>query len=327
MTPVLPSFAGFLPRNITRVLPNSQLVNVISWKGLPLENTNVTFLQPTDPMFAQLQKSFLTKQEAAYGNISHAYTLDQFNENTPGSGDLEYLKNVTYSTWESLKAVDSDAIWVMLVWMFHKNKEFWTKPRIEAYLSGVENPEDMLILDLFSESFPQWQRTESYFGKRWIWNQLHGFGGSEGMYGQIMNITINPIEALALSNSLVGIGLTIEGQEGNEIMYGLLLDQAWSRSPIDTETYFHNFVTSRYTGTGDIPNELYTGWEIMRETAYNNTNLNSPVVGGVMQSIIELSPNITGMISRAYCAINYDPALLADAWKTMYAASKANLEL
>ena len=49
-----------------------------------------------------------------------------------------------------------------------------------------------------------------------------------GLYGQILNVTINPIEALANSSSgsLVGFGLTMEGQEGNEIMYDLLLDQA-----------------------------------------------------------------------------------------------------
>ena len=52
--------------------------------------------------------------------------------------------------------------------------EFWTVDRIEAYLNGVEDPTEMIVLDLFSEAEPQWNRTESYFGKKWIWCLLHG---------------------------------------------------------------------------------------------------------------------------------------------------------
>jgi alpha-N-acetylglucosaminidase len=38
---------------------------------------------------------------------------------------------------------------------------------------------------------------------------------------------------------MVGYGLSPEGQEGNEIVYNLLLDQAWSSTPLDTQVYFH----------------------------------------------------------------------------------------
>jgi alpha-N-acetylglucosaminidase len=103
MTPVLPCFAGFVPRAITRVLPDAMVPNGSQWSGFPPEYTNVTFLEPVDPAFAELQKSFMSKQAATYGNITHVYTLDQYNENTPYSGDLDYLRNVSYSTWQSLK--------------------------------------------------------------------------------------------------------------------------------------------------------------------------------------------------------------------------------
>lgn len=296
MTPVLPSFTGFVPRAITRLLPNIAVVNGSQWGGFPVEYTNVTFLEPVDPAFTDLQKSFISKQTAALGNITHIYTLDQFNENNPESGDPDYLKGVSSNTWKSLKAADPDAIWLMQGWLFFANSAFWDESRIEAYLSGVEENNDMLILDLFSESYPQWQRTNSYFGKPWIWCQLHDYGGSMGMYGQIMNLTINPIEALSNSSSLVGFGLTMEGQEGNEIVYDLLLDQAWSGSPIDTETYFRNWVTNRYAGTGIIPEGLYVGWETMHSTVYNNTNSSSATA--VTRSILESSPNITGLLGR-----------------------------
>lgn len=44
-----------------------------------------------------------------------------------------------------------------------------------------------------------------------------------GLYGQVMNVTINPIEALHNSSSLIRFCLTPESQEGNEFMHDLLL--------------------------------------------------------------------------------------------------------
>jgi alpha-N-acetylglucosaminidase len=147
-----------------------------------------------------------------------------------------------------------------------------------------------------------------------------------GLYGQIMNVTINPIEALANSSSLVGFGLTMEGQEGNEIMYDLLLDQAWSESPIETATYFHNWVARRYAGNGAIPSELYTAWEMMRTTVYNNTNSS---IQAVTKSIFEKSPATTGMFTTGHHStiITYSPDVVVSALNLMFNASKPNPDL
>lgn len=322
MTPILPAFTGFVPRALVDVYPNATVVNGSQWEDFPIEFTNTTFLEPSDPLFSELQNIVLTKQLDYYGNITQFYTLDQYNENDPFSGDLDYLRNVTRGTWQSLKAANPSAIWVMQGWLFTSNADFWTNERIEAYLSGVEEDEDMLILDLFSESQPQWQRTNSYYGKPWIWNELHDYGGNQGLYGQIDNVTANPIEALANSSSLVGFGLTPEGQEGNEIMYSLLLDQAWSATPLDTAVYFHNWVRTRYTGrTNSIPPQLYTAWDLLRTSAYNNTNLTS---NAVSKAIFELAPNTTHLLNRTGhhpTTINYDPAAVVSAWENMYQAA------
>lgn len=328
MTPVLPSFTGFVPRAISRVLPNASVVNGSQWEGFPAEYTNDSFLEPTDPNFTILQKSFVAKQQNAYGNISHIYTLDQFNENNPSSGDPDYLRSVSYSTWQSLKAADPEAIWMMQGWLFYSNSAFWTDSLIEAWFSGVEVDSDMIVLDLFSESQPQWQRTNSYYGKPWIWCELHGYGGNMGLYGQIFNVTINPVEALTSSSSLVGFGLTMEGQEQeNQIMYDLLLDQAWSTTPIDTEIYFQDWVTTRYSGSFTVPQGLYNAWEGMRTTVYNNNNLTS---SAVTKSIFGLEPSNSGLVNRTGhhpTAINYDPAVLVQAWQSFYGAAAENIFL
>ncbi|KAK7521314.1 putative alpha-N-acetylglucosaminidase [Phyllosticta citriasiana] len=324
MTPVLPSFTGFVPRAISRVLPNATIVNGSQWNGFAPEYTNVTFLKPFDEAFTTLQKRFIEKQARAYGNVSHIYTLDQYNENDPYSGDLDYLRNVTYNTWKAFKAADADAIWMMQGWLFYSNSDFWTDQRVEAYLSGVEEDNDMLILDLFSESQPRWQRTNSYYGKLWIWCQLHDYGGNIGLYGQVENITINPVEALANSSTLVGFGLTMEGQEGNEIIYDLLLDQSWSSTQIDTTTYFSNWVSSRYADNSSIPSELYAAWDMLRSTVYNNTALTT---NAVTKSIFELQPALYGLTNRTghhATTITYSPDSLVQVWLLFYAATAAS---
>ncbi|KAL1860149.1 hypothetical protein Plec18170_002098 [Paecilomyces lecythidis] len=328
MTPVLPSFTGFVPRDIKRVFPDAMVVNGSRWNDFSTTYTNVTFLEPTDSRFAQLQKSFISKQTAAYGNVSNIYTLDQYNENDPYSGDPDYLRNITHNTWKSLKDADPAAIWLMQGWLFYSNSDFWTDTRVEAFLSGIEEDQDMLILDLFSESAPQWQRTKSYYGKPWIWCQLHDYGGNMGLYGQVENITVNPVEALSNSSSLVGFGLTMEGQEGNEIIYDLLLDQAWSKTPIDTKIYFHDWVSSRYAGSKSIPEEIYTAWDILRTTVYNNTNLTAATA--VTKSIFELSPNISGLVNRTShhpTTINYPQSALIQSWNKLYDATESEPSL
>ncbi|KAJ5633385.1 hypothetical protein N7490_009724 [Penicillium lividum] len=325
MTPVLPGFAGFVPPNITRVLPGANVTQGSVWNGFSSEYTSDTFLEPLDKNFTDLQCMLISKQQAYYGNVTHIYALDQYNELTPSSTEPGYLHNISQATINSLKAADPDAIWLLQGWLFRYNPygSFWDSSTICAYLSGVENT-DMIVLDLFAESEPVWQNTSSFYGKPWIWCQVHDFGGNMGVYGQIMNITINSTEALAQSSSLIGFGHTMESQEGNEIMYDLLLDQAWSQSPIDTVQYFHDWVDVRYAGSSWVPLEMYQAWEILRETAYNNTDLSSD---SVPKSILELRPDITGLVDQSGhhpTAIHYDPKLLVKAYQLMYDAAAVN---
>lgn len=327
MTPVLPSFTGFVPANTTRVFPDANIIHGSQWGGFPLQYTNDSFLQPFDDRYMQLQHSFISKQKAAYGNVSHIYTLDQYNENTPSSGDLDYLRNISSGTLQSLKKADPDAVWLMQGWLFYALSSFWTNDRVEAYLGGVENDQDMLILDLYSESIPEWRRTKSYFGKPWIWCQLHDFGGNMGLYGQILNVTEDAVQARIESSSMVGYGLSPEGQEGNEIMYDLLLDQAWSTKAIDTRQYFQHWVTSRYAGSESVPRGLYDGWDLMRSTVYNNTNLTNMAV---IQPIVEAQPGINGVVGSTGThtrSLTYDPADLVKAWQSMYQAAHVAPEL
>lgn len=332
ITPVLPAFTGFVPSALRRIAPNANIINGSDWGNIfPVEYSNDTFLYPTDPLFTTLQHKFLSFQSEYYGNVTHIYTLDQYNENNPASGDLSYLRNVSRGTYESLQSFDPCAVWVLQGWLFYSLSSFWTQDRIEAYIGGVLKNESMLILDLFSESFPQWERTHYYYGKPWIWCQLRDYGGTLGLYGQIYNITNSLIEAFRESENMVGVGNTMEGQGGNGLMYELLLDQAWNIDPIDTENYFKSWVRKRYHIKGAkkrLPGEIYEAWDILRRTAYNNTNLT--LADSVPKSLHELQPNITenhGRLGQSSTIDLYDPDDLFRAWELLYNASVSVPEL
>ena len=296
MTPILPAFTGFVPRAMASHYPNASIVNGSAWSGFPTALTNDSFLEPFDPLFPQMQKSFITKQQKAYGNITHFYTLDQYNENDPFSGNTSYLSSVSSSTVDSLRAADPDAIWVLQGWLFFSSETFWTNDRVEAYLSGAPSDDSVLILDLYTEAQPQWNRTNSYFGKQWVWCQLHDYGGNIGMEGNLPAITQGPIDALrANGSSMVGMGLTMEGQEpGNELVYDALLDQAWSTTPLDISDYVTKWATRRYQ-VKSLPSNLKKAWGILGSTVFSNQDLDSQAT---IKSILELSPDTTGLVNR-----------------------------
>ncbi|KIJ26773.1 glycoside hydrolase family 89 protein [Sphaerobolus stellatus SS14] len=242
-----------------------------------------------------LLQVFREKQKQAYGDVSHIYTLDQYNENEPFSGDLDYLRNISSNTFNSLRAADPKAIWMAQGWLFFSDSAFWNLDRISAYLGGVTDPDGMIILDLYSEAQPQWQRTQSYFGKTWIWCELHDYGGNQGFEGNLINVTAAPIAALSSpGSSMKGIGLTMEGQEGNDIDYDILLDQAWSSTPIDIPSYIASWVARRYV-VKNLPSEAKQAWAVLGATVYNNSDTNSQAT---VKSILELAPAISGLTGQ-----------------------------
>lgn len=115
MTPVLPAFTGFVPESISRVAPNATVVRGSEWNGFGETYSNVTFLEPFDPLFGELQAKLLRIQREVYGETGDVYTLDQYNENVPFSGDPAYLKNISRDTMGSLRDANPNAVWLMQV--------------------------------------------------------------------------------------------------------------------------------------------------------------------------------------------------------------------
>lgn len=91
-----------------------------------------------------------------------------------------------------------------------------------------------------------------------------------GLEGNLIDLTVNPLYALHNTPSMAGVGLAMEGQEGNEIVYNLLLDQAWAGSSIDSAQYVVDWIERRYGPNNTTPGILQA-WDLLRTSAYNNT--------------------------------------------------------
>jgi alpha-N-acetylglucosaminidase len=302
MTPVLPAFTGHVPASFKKHFPNAKLKRT-NW-GNDFEDTYI--LDANDPLFAEIGKKFIEAQKKIYGT-NHLYSADTFNENTPPSDKPEYLSELSKKVYEGMKSADPEAVWVMQGWLFYSHREFWKAPQIKSLLSTV--PDDkMIILDLAAEIEPVWKRTEAFYGKQWIWNMLHNFGGNITLFGRIENVAKNPALALndSTSGKMKGIGLTMEAIEQNPVLYELMTDNTWQNKPIELNNWLKKYIKNRY---GSSNRELEKAWDILVKTVYNGQTIRDGA-----ESIIVSRPTFEGYRRWARTKLNYNPADLLPAW-------------
>jgi alpha-N-acetylglucosaminidase len=78
MKPVLPAFAGYVPEAFAKAHPKARIYKMRPWEGF----APTYWLDPSDPLFAQLAKRFLELYNQTYGAGDY-YLADAFNEMIP----------------------------------------------------------------------------------------------------------------------------------------------------------------------------------------------------------------------------------------------------
>lgn len=302
MKPVLPAFTGHVPASFVKFFPQAKLKQT-NW-GNDFADTYI--LDADDPLFAEIGKKFLEVQAEVYGT-DHLYSADTFNENEPPSDDPKYLSELSAKVFEGMKAADPDAVWVMQGWLFYSHRDFWKAPQIKGLLDAVPN-DRMIILDLATEIEPVWKRTEAFYGKQWIWNMLHNFGGNISLFGRIETVATQPAEALndPTSGQLKGIGLTMEAIEQTPVLYELMMDHTWRNTPIDLKEWLTKYTRNRY---GQQNDRLEQAWDILVKTVYNGQTIRDGA-----ESIIVSRPTFEGFRRWARTKLNYNPLDLLPAW-------------
>ncbi|XP_063708712.1 alpha-N-acetylglucosaminidase-like [Culicoides brevitarsis] len=260
----IPAFAGHVPRDFQQIFPNTTFQRASGWNDFQDEYCCPLFVDPTDPLFYEIGRKFLLKAKNKYGT-SHIYFADPFNEQVPHTNDTEYLANVSKSIYGVMESVDPEAVWLLQGWKFFADGEFWQDEQVKAFLTAVPTGK-ILVLDLHSDKFPQYERTKSFYGQPFIWNMLHDFGGNIGLRGSAALIADRAREAFNNPKmTMVGLGITPEGINQNHIIYEFALDLAWmGKEAINTVNWFKNYSKRRYK-----TNEFEEAAKILHDTIYN----------------------------------------------------------
>jgi alpha-N-acetylglucosaminidase len=260
MTPVLPAFAGHVPKRFAEMYPDADIQQLSAWCGF--EPTY--FLNSTDPLFAKIQKSFMEKEIDLFGT-NHIYGVDPFNEMDPPSWEPDYLANVSQNIYTSLQQADPAARWLQMTWVFYYKGKSWTPERLRAYLTAV--PQDKLVLlDYFCEKAEVWRTTDGFYGQPFIWCYLGNFGGNTMLVGNINELEKKLSAALKEAGSnMTGIGSTLESFDVSPQIYEYLFDRVWNPQP-DVHQWIKDWAYTRMaTHLHDdnwllLNNSIYKDW-------------------------------------------------------------------
>ncbi|GAA5118648.1 alpha-N-acetylglucosaminidase [Luteolibacter yonseiensis] len=310
MKPVLPAFGGHVPAAFAQKFPKAKVARLKSWSGFP----GVHVLDPADPLFRQIGSRFVKEATKLYGT-AHLYSADTFNEVDPPTDDPEYLKGMTRQVYQAMADADPEAVWFMQGWLFVHSK-FWTKPRIDALLSGATE-EQMVLLDLFADGKSQWKRTDAFAGKPWLWCIINNWGGKQGMYGRLTEVGVKMPELLksGTAGRLSGIGTLNEGGENNPIVYEQIYEMAWHDQPLDLEAWVEEFAWARY---GVKNQNALDAWKLLSSTLYDCRDLRH----GPQGNFLAMPPLLAeGGGSFVRGPIFYDTAKIREAFRLLLAAA------
>ena len=260
MRPVLPAFAGHIPSQIAASHPECDVKRLSPWCGF--ESTY--FLNPNDPLFAEIQAAFINKQTELYGT-DHLYGLDPFNEMDPPSWDEQYLFDVSTNIYHALQNVDPKAQWVQMGWIFYYKSKQWTNSRVQKYLEG--SPKNgLILLDYFCEKAVVSQQTEQFFGYPYIWCYLGNFGGNTMLVGDLNQLNEKLEDAFAANGNMVGIGSTLEAFDCSPQIYEFLFERAWDRTTT-VDQWVSNWATMR---VGDVKQASQDAWQLLNKEVYKD---------------------------------------------------------
>ncbi|XP_054161207.1 LOW QUALITY PROTEIN: alpha-N-acetylglucosaminidase-like [Oppia nitens] len=266
MLPVLPAFAGHVPRNLTRVMPDARVSRLSKWGKFNDTYTGTYFLEPQDPHFVEIGSAFISEYSSMYGT-DHFYNTDLFNEVTPKTKDTKYLADCGNAVYQSLAKADNQSVWVMQGWLFVNDPGYWHKDQAKALITSVPKGK-LLILDLMSELEPRFNQLDGYYGQPFIWCMLHNFGGTIGMYGAFNHINSDVFRDRQKYDNMLGIGLTPEGIEQNPIVYEFMTETVWFNESMDLDKWVTDYARRRY---GYLDDNLRKGWHLLQNSVYTDT--------------------------------------------------------
>ena len=255
--PVLPGYSGMVPHNAKERL-GLNVSDPDLWCGY----RRPAFLQPTDPRFNEIADLYYKEMSRLYGKADF-YSMDPFHEGGNVAG--VDLNAAGQAIWGAMKKANPKAVWVAQAWQANPRQKM-----IENLPAG-----DLIVLDLFAESRPQWGDPESTwyrkegFGKHdWLYCMLLNYGGNVGLHGKMKHVIDEFYKAKTSSfgKTMKGVGMTMEGSENNPVMFELLCELPWRPARFDKDEWLKNYTVARY---GKADKAVQDAWLLLSNTIYN----------------------------------------------------------
>lgn len=294
--PVFPGYSGMVPHDA-----NKHLGLNVSDPGLWCGYRRPAFLQPTDPRFAEIADLYYKEMTRLYGKADF-YSMDPFHEggNTQGVD----MNAAGQAIWKAMKKANPKAVWVAQAWQNNPRQAM-----IENLPAG-----DLIVLDLFSESRPQWgdpastwYRKEGFGKHDWLYCMLLNYGGNVGLHGKMKHVIDEFYKARnsAFGATLKGVGMTMEGSENNPVMYELLCELPWRPTLFDKDQWLKDYTFARY---GQTDATIQQAWQILSNSIYNCPPENTQQ--GTHESVFCARPglNVYEVSSWSEMKPYYDPA-------------------
>ena len=255
--PVFPGYSGMVPHNAKEKLKLN-----VSDPGLWCGYRRPAFLLPTDPRFQEIASLYYKELNRLYGKADF-YSMDPFHEGGRVAGvDLDAAGK---AIMQAMKKNNPEAIWIAQAWQTNPHPQM-----IENMKAG-----DMIVLDLFAESRPQWGDPESTwcrkngFGQHdWIYCMLLNYGGNVGLHGKMSHVIDGFYRAKEslFGKTLRGVGMTMEGSENNPVMFELLTELPWRPERFDKDEWLKSYTIARY---GKINSTVQDAWTLLSNSIYN----------------------------------------------------------
>lgn len=255
--PVLPGYSGMVPHNAKEKL-GLNVSDPGTWCGYP----RPAFLQPTDPRFQEIASLYYKEMNKLYGKAAY-YSMDPFHEGGSVAGvDLDAAGK---AIMHAMKKNNPQAVWVIQAWQANPRPQM-----IDNLKSG-----DLIVLDLFSESRPQWgdpastwKRKNGFGHHDWLYCMLLNYGGNVGLHGKMKHVIDGFYKAREsrFGSTLQGTGMTMEGSENNPVMFELLSELAWRPAHFDKDEWLKGYAKARY-GAADPTVEQ--AWLLLSNSIYN----------------------------------------------------------
>ncbi len=251
MKPVLPGYAGMVPRNIGEKL-GYKIEDPGLWCGFP----RPAFLSTEDEHFDTIADLYYEELRKLYGAAAY-YSMDPFHEGGKTKG--VDLASAGAKLMAAMKRANPHAKWVI---------QSWQSNPMPAMTDTLEAGE-LVVLDLYSEKIPKWKENDGYGKHDWIYCMLLNFGGNVGLHGRMDALVEGFYDALSGESGrhLTGVGATPEGIGNNPVMFELVYELPW-RGRFNPEEWLAEYEKARY-GLDSLPNEIRQAWNALYHTVYN----------------------------------------------------------